>query len=305
MRLAFVTPAWRRAGITAICLSQRARLIEELAEDGIEAVSVVIADDENADTAEVLGMEVLRHPNYALGRKFNDGFEHACRELGADFVCPIGSDQWVHRAYFAELGGLTDAIRSGSDYAIVNEGGTLLARLVCDYRGLCGPRVIPRALLEHVGFRPAADGARKGIDTWTLRGIATAPRFGRPGRPRAGRVEDIPIQAYDVPALGALRYVDFKSDVQMNGYEPLRGLYGVREDDDPWATLQAAYPLDLVERMRDHYAGAGYAAQDAGRLPYRHAGGDWYELDDGTRYEGRPAAARAARARGVRDSSLA
>lgn len=264
MRLAFVTPAHRRVSLTAVCLAQRARLIDELAAQGIEAHAVVVADDENADTAEALGLRVLRRPNYALGRKFNDGIEYACRELEADYVCPIGSDQWVHLRFFDGLGA-QDAIRSGRDYAIVSEDGGRLAHLVCDYRGLVGPRVIPRALLAHCGFRPADDSAPRGIDNSTLRGIAAAPAFGRRGRPSAGRVEDIAIEAHDVPELGALRYVDFKScDVQMNGYVSLRDRFGVREDDDPWATLASAYPADLVERMRGHYSARPALAPAAG-----------------------------------------
>jgi hypothetical protein len=42
----------------------------------------------------------------------------------------------------------------------------------------------------------------------------------------------------------------------MNDYRSLRARYGVAESEAPWELLGGAYDADLVERMRDHYAGS-------------------------------------------------
>src|ERR1035437_1174260 len=93
----FVTPAWGRFEIVAVCLEQRARVIAELAADGIEAHQVVIADDENLDIARALGADVVESPN-VVARKFNDGMEYAGKH-GADWIVPIGSDSWIATDY--------------------------------------------------------------------------------------------------------------------------------------------------------------------------------------------------------------
>ena len=53
--LYFITPAFRRYELTAVCLEQHQRVIDELAKSGIEAHQVVVADDENLDIARSRG----------------------------------------------------------------------------------------------------------------------------------------------------------------------------------------------------------------------------------------------------------
>ena len=100
MSMWFVTPAWQRYELTAVCLRQRQWVIEQLADHGIEARCVVVADDENLDIARALGFDVVEQRNdRGLGRKFNDGYEHAAR-AGATWIVPIGSDSWIDPRYF-------------------------------------------------------------------------------------------------------------------------------------------------------------------------------------------------------------
>src|SRR5688572_4958165 len=94
--LCFVVPAYRRFDLTRACLRQLLRTCEALVEMGYEADAVVIGDDENIDVANLLGFVTIRRENRPLGRKFNDGIEYAASPefLGADVVCPIGTDNW-------------------------------------------------------------------------------------------------------------------------------------------------------------------------------------------------------------------
>lgn len=102
MTIWFVTPAWQRYELSELCFDQRRHVIDSLAEQGIAAKCVVIADDGNLDLARDRGFEVVAQDNQWLGRKFNDGMEYAFRN-GASRVVPIGSDSWIDPAYFMPM----------------------------------------------------------------------------------------------------------------------------------------------------------------------------------------------------------
>lgn len=256
MHISFITPAFKRVDLTAICLEQRLQVMEALAERGIESSSVIVADDENLEVASGLGMHALVAPNQ-LGRRFNDGIEWACTQLGSDYVCLIGSDQWVHPDYFSCLDGLGDRIASGADFTMVNETGTEMVSIHGTYVGFVGPRVWPRSLLARVGFRPAEDQLMQGLDDSIARGVACTMRH--PDKPwrDAGR-DHLPWVCHDLPEIGPLRYVDFKTEgCQIHSYShPIfkkfvtgeNGIVGVF-DNDPWGALGRAYPVGLVDRM--------------------------------------------------------
>ena len=89
MSIWFVTPSWQRYDLSAVCFDQRLDVIRTLAEHGIEAHCVVVADDENLDLARERGFATVEQDNEWLGRRFNDGIEYACRN-GASRVVPIG-----------------------------------------------------------------------------------------------------------------------------------------------------------------------------------------------------------------------
>lgn len=224
----FVTPAWQRVGLTAVCLEQRRRVIGELAAAGVEAHCVVVADDENLDTARALGFDTVERRNDAgLGRKFNDGMEHAARE-GAEWIVPIGSDSWIMARYLLPLPHPRQT-RTSQLYAVADAGrlGSLRVRTASG----AGPYVFHRSLLEGCGFRPAEDALMRGIDHSTIRGIGRTP----PWTPR------------DVDRL---QYVGFRGVPTISPYERLFARWGEREWPDPWSRLASAYPADLVAAAR-------------------------------------------------------
>lgn len=220
----FVTPAWRRFDLSAACFEQRRRAMDFLVERGVEARCVVIADDGNADTAESLGFDVLRHPNYPLARRFNDGIAHAARN-GAEWIVPIGSDSFLDPAYLFPLPD-KGVMRSSTLYAVAEAGR--LGQLRVKTGSGVGPYMIHRDNLPR-SLRPARDWRKRGVDGSTLRGLV--------GQRRVEMVDLHPWQ-----------YVGFRSQPQMNPYDKLFRRLGVAEETEVAERLSEHYPSDLVER---------------------------------------------------------
>jgi hypothetical protein len=223
----FVTPAWKRLALSQVCLEQRKLVIDWLAERGVVARCVVIADDENLDIARGLGFDVVERDNAWLGRKFNDGIEFAGRH-GAEWVVPIGSDSWIDPRYFLPLP-RAGQLRTSPLYAAV-ELGRGVALEVRDSKG-AGPYMLPRILLARAGFRPAKDRLQRGVDASTIRGI------GRPMNWRRVR-------------LHPFQYVGFRGKPHITSYDALRDRWGVADHADPWPILAEHFPVDLVARAR-------------------------------------------------------
>lgn len=252
MKLVLVTPAWRRFDVTRVALAQRAHLAGVLAGRGVEVEVLVVADDDNVDIAREFGFDVLERPNdRGIGRKFNDGLEHACTVMGADLVTVVGSDDWVHPDVFSRIPAevaappaLTDAtpcvfwdddsseVVTGREIALVDLATGRLRR--CRSRGRYGviPWVFPRKALERSRFRPARDELVKGLDGSMVAGLGAPPEW-----------------VFHDPS--PLCRVDFKSDVNLNSYDAIAGAIGYGpEETDPWTLLAAHYPTDLVEMAR-------------------------------------------------------
>jgi len=225
MTLWFVTPAWKRYELTALCLDQRLDVIRTLAAKGIEARCVVVADDENLDLARERGFDTVEAPN-VVSDKFNAGMEFAGRN-GAAWIVPIGSDSWIDPAYF--LGLHSNVTRTSQFYCHVTAdklGEARVRRL-----GGAGPYVLHRSMLEQVGFRPARPGLMRHVDASTLAGLAKPPEF-------------------RVLNLHPYQYVGFRVEPYITSYGSLMRAWGVREHADPWAVLARHYPAGLVERAR-------------------------------------------------------
>lgn len=73
----FVVPAYGRVELAAICLRQLRRTCDALDERGIWATAVIVADDENLETARGLGFATVTRDNEYLSAKFNDGIQAA------------------------------------------------------------------------------------------------------------------------------------------------------------------------------------------------------------------------------------
>ena len=226
----FVTPAWQRFELTKVVLEQRQRVIDFLAERDVEARCVVVADDLNADIAAELGFDVVRKPNYALGRRFNDGIEYAARH-GAEWIVPIGSDSFIDPAYLFPLPA-KGVLRSSHLYALAEHDR--LGRLRVDRGVGVGPYMLPSSCLPR-SLRPAEDWRKKGIDASTIRGLRNRWKL-------------------EFTDLHPWQYVGFRrsdadpSHPQMNSYDKLYRRIGVSQEYDVALRLSEHYPRDLVER---------------------------------------------------------
>lgn len=253
MRLVLVSPAWRRYEVTRLALAQRAHLVGVLAERGIDARVLVVADDKNLDVASEFGFDTLECPN-VVGQRFNDGLEHACRDLDADYVSVVGSDDWVHEDLFDRLPAdvtempqvspdrpvvfwdptAPEAI-TGRELALVDlSTGTLRrchARLTRRTAGVI-PWVFPRVALEPSGFRPVADHLMRGLDGSMAAGLGVSPEW-------------VFHDPHD------LCRVDFKSAVNLNSFDAITAAIGYGDvETDPWTLLAERYPAHLVEQAR-------------------------------------------------------
>lgn len=225
----FVTPAWKRYELTAVCLEQRSRSIDYLASYGIDAHCVVVADDENLDIARGFGFDTVEQNNNGLGRKWNDGTEYAAKQ-GAEWIVPIGSDSWLDPDYLRDLPRRRFTRTSGL-YAVVT-ADKLAKCNVTNPRLSAGPYVFHRSLLEASGFRPTDDDNSTNTDHSTLSGI---------GRERI---------KWEHKDIHPLQYVGFRGEPHMTSYASLVRMWGVSEHDDPWDQLKAHYPKDLVTKAQ-------------------------------------------------------
>ena len=230
--LYFVTPAWGRYEIVAICLEQRQRVITELESQGIEAKCVVIADDDNLDIARSLGFETVERDNKMVGRKFNDGMEFAGKN-GAEWIVPIGSDSWIDPRYFLNP---TRTVLTRTSEAYCSVTKDVLAELWVSPQRLAhsaGPYVFHRSLLEKSGFRPSEENSVM-VDTSTISGIENS----------GGRIRWRPFTIHP------FQYVGFRVAPMMTTHYSLVRRWG-RAQHDPWEILGRHYPADLVQRAKE------------------------------------------------------
>jgi hypothetical protein len=224
MILYFVTPAWQRFALSAVCFDQRLEVIAALAKRGIEAHCVVIADDENLELARARGFDTVERDNEWLGRKFNDGIEYAGTH-GADWIVPIGSDSWIDPAYFVRIP--RRAARTSRKYAVVT--ADRIAELTVE-RGGAGPYILPAAALRRSGFRPSDDQLKRGVDGSTLQGLGPV--------------------TWTYRDLHPLQYIGFRGTPHLTTYDRLWQHWGVFESDDPWNQLAEHYSPALVDAAR-------------------------------------------------------
>lgn len=234
-RVWFVVPAHGRERLAAVCLRQLARVCEAAGRFGIDATAVVVADDQNIHTARGLGFATVRRDNTQLGRKFNDGFQLACDPAynpePADFVIPCGSDDLID---ITVLQRLPAAGRIGifRDHAVVDETRTRLAFLHVGYKAGCGIRIIPRAVLEPCGYRPAAEDRGYALDSSIYEGLKHAH-----GRAVAVvELDQHPLQIVDIKSSGQ----------QLHPYTELAG-FRRGPEGDPWTALAQVFPEAVAE----------------------------------------------------------
>ena len=246
MKLWFVVPAHGRIELARICLRQLRRTCDALVEHGIEASAVVIACDENLETAAELGFGTVRRDNRFLARKYNDGIQLALdpsvNPRPADYAVPMGSDDWIDYRILLRPPP-RDAVLGFRRVAFVDESGSELTETELRYEGGVGIRVYPRRLLEPSGYRPADEDRKRACDTSILYNAkrnyrrqlrARLPRpLRRPARP--------PDRGLEIPRPAAERLLDRRpSSPRPVGRRPFQMLDGL-------------YPAEALAEMAEHY----------------------------------------------------
>jgi hypothetical protein len=238
----FITPAFRRFELTALCLDQRRRLCDELARAGVQANCVVVADDENLELARERGFEAVERRNNFLGMKFSAGYTHAMQQ-GATHMMPIGSDSWMTPGLVLSLPFAADALGGTTRLSSLRADGRERLDLEIDYGiGFGVASLYPRAAMDGVQH-PCAPNISRGCDTST---------YNRTARQKEMAVEMV--------FYHAMEYTDFKSyDVQTTNWTKLRDRHyakatRVATGDDAIEELRELYEDDLVDRLRDMYA---------------------------------------------------
>jgi hypothetical protein len=243
-RLAFITPAHGRLELTRLCLEQRRRVCLELEAWEMEATCVVIACDENLDTAHALGFDTIEMDNTWLGARFGAGHKRAVDD-GATHTMAIGSDSWIDPRVLALVPFADDRCAGTRKLTTVRPDGRERIELTIADRagyaaGMGVATIYPRAAMLGNDY-PTAPNISRGCDmsTWNR----TARKLG---------------MGLDFVEFSATEYTDFKSydeqttnyDVLMRRWPPDRITHG----DEAIESLRPAYDDDLVDWLASVYA---------------------------------------------------
>jgi hypothetical protein len=239
-RLLFCMPAHGRLQLARICMRQLRRTCDALCAEGIEASAIVVATDENLDSAREFGFGTVERDNRFLARRFNDAlqlaFDRRHNRHPADYAVPIGSDDWVDHRLFVDLPPQHTMV-GFQRLAVVREDGLELTVRHLNYTGGTGIRIWPRSLLEPLGYRPADEDRRRACDTSLLLNVT-----------RRVAINIMHHHLHD------FQIVDWKSPVeQLNGYDMLAGYRG-RTVTDPFKALAGVYPQEALAEMQTLYA---------------------------------------------------
>lgn len=238
----FVMPVHGRLPLARICLRQLRRTCDALGEAGVEATAVIVAEKDELATLllDELGFASIPMGNEFLSRRFNAGillaFEKTYNPRPADYVVPIGSDDWVDWRLFTNLPA-PDTMVGFQRISFVREDGREMTCRHLNYDGGSGIRIYPRQLMEPLSFWPG-DDRKRACDT----GILTALR---------GCWGDEMKISY--PWNDARSLVDWKSPTeQLNTYDGV-GIHRGESMGDPFEELAEFFPAEALEEMQAHY----------------------------------------------------
>jgi hypothetical protein len=217
--------------------------VDALEHEGTRANAVVIADDENLDTARELGFATVERDNRFTSRKFNDGIQLACdprfNPHPVDYVVPLGSDDWVDWRLFHNMPSRNGMV-AFQRMSFVKEDGSELTVKHIRSEGGCGIRIWPREVMERLSYRPADEHRKRGCDTSMLLNIKE-------------HVEDLRIEHRDIDPL---QIVDWKTHGEnLNSYADLNR-HRSELTRDPFVVLQGRWPAEALTQMQAHYYGA-------------------------------------------------
>ena len=237
----FVMPAHGRLDLARICMRQLRSTCDALEAEGVCASAVVVADDENLDTARDLGFATVERDNRFTSRRFNDGIQLACdRRFNphpVDCVVPVGSDDWVDWRLFTDLPD-TRTMVGFQRMAFVREDGRELTVRHINSEGGSGIRIWPRQLFKPLGYRPADEDRKRGCDT----SILVNTRRAHDGRMNIEHRDTDPLRIVDWKTAGA----------NLNPYDTLNR-HRAELTRDPFQVLRGRYPDDALDAMAVHY----------------------------------------------------
>jgi hypothetical protein len=244
----FVVPVHGRLPLAQICLRQLRRTCDALYEDGVDASAVVVSDYETLTELDVTSLRfawVLRDNDYTSA-KFNDGIQLATdpryNPSPVDYVVPCGSDDWLDHRLFTEPLPLDHQIFGFQHMSFVREDGREICSPKIRYDGGSGIRIIPRALLEPLDYRPADEDRERGCDTSILSNI----RIAHP---------DLEVKHWDTPNHWI---VDWKTPgLQLNSYKEVTAIHGASSPANPFVELANFYPEEALQEMGIYYANLG------------------------------------------------
>ena len=242
----FVVPVHGRIELTKICLRQLRRTCDALYEDGVAASAVVVSDSFTLGELDVIGLRfgwVVRANDYTSA-KFNDGIQLATdpryNPSPVEYVVPCGSDDWLDHRLFTEPLPDQNTIFGFQHMSFVREDGKEISAPKLNYNGGAGIRIIPRALLEPLGYRPADEDRMRGCDTSIISNIY--------------RVNpDVEVKHWH---LHDRQIVDWKTPGnQLNPYKDVTSIHGHgnNSSDDPFTDLADFYPDEALQEMRGYY----------------------------------------------------
>jgi len=224
-----------RLAVSELVLRQRSLLLDELRNRGVEAVSLVLADDGNLDIARGLGMEAVPHANAPLGAKCSAGLRRAAAL--ADHVMWVGSDDWVHPDVAGELlgaaGGDESLVHAGARLAVVDLPRGRLTRIASHSLYGAIPWLIDSRLLRG-REDPIPPRLERGLDGALVRGMR---RSGVPFR----------FERHDPHEF---RCVDFKTPANLHPYATLAESRALAPEEDAWPALFGRFPRGLVDAAR-------------------------------------------------------
>lgn len=232
-RILLVTPVHGRFPLTEAALQYRRQIADWLGDVGVELGCAVIGDDANLEVAERLGFTPIEAPNL-LGRKFNDGHEHAVAN-GYDWSIPLGSDQFIDpRLLTALCNAPSHRFVASRHLSVVTADRKKILDYVMPKRGWA-LKMYSRSLLES-DPRPCIEGVMRRCDTLTHKGVSRANR----------RVP----QSHHWIGVGRLENVQFQTKgEQVTDWETLLArLTDARAV--PWRALEAIYGTKTIRALR-------------------------------------------------------
>lgn len=250
--LAFVVPVHGRLQLAQICLRQLRRTCDALIQGGVSASAVIVSDRHTLKQLDPLelGFAIVERDNSFTSRRFNDGIQLATdpkhNQSPADYVVPFGSDDWAdHRLFLEPLPG-PDTIFGFQWMSFVSENGCEISSRHLNYEGGSGIRIIPRELVEPLGYRPADEDRLRGCDTSILVNL------------RRHHGDRLKVKHWH---LHERQIVDWKtSGAQLNSYRAVTSLHQGNAERDPFTVLVEFYPAEALAEMEEHYLGVKVAA---------------------------------------------